>query len=430
MRKRAFFYNLCKLQREFYMINKFIKKAVLGSAVLGSVAFSGSLNAEVSLSGSAEMDFFYRTNQALKEDGSTKGAFVEEIAITLNLDGKHEVGGLYGDVTWRLAQKVATDWRYDGFGNREAWIGYDNKKFGTLRFGNQFSNLYLMLDWPYGAQGAGNMWADYGAHEVQYGRGVSYFSPTWNGLRFAMQYDLGGYSNQAVVWDDASTPDDTSDDTVVSGGDANGNAYSNGLKSYAGEFNVEYVNELIKLDAAYYLGKNSGTLDTVADVFGSENKYAMGGQHATKQNQAQVAFVGAFVYLGDLTLNAGYKYNRWDGEVDSLGLSSQGDHAIINQFLVRAGYKMGQHDINLGYQMIADSKASISGVSSTQNDAVDIINFQYNYLHTDKLSSFIQIRHHMLRGETSPYMEGWQIDGLNFAEDNVTRILVGTYLSF
>ncbi len=405
------------------MINKTMKKA-LGSAFLGASLLASGVslaNAEVSLNGGAEMDFFYRTNQVLNQDGSTKGAFTEEIAITLNLDGNHDIDG-FGAVTWRLAQKVATDWRYDNFGNREAWIGYDSEKLGTLRFGNQFSNLYLMLDWPYGAQGAGNIWADYGAHEVQYGRGVSYFSPVWNGLRFAMQYDLGGYSSANFY-----------DPEGGSFTDAAGNAVSNGLASYAGEFNVEYKNDLIKLDAAYYVGKNSGSIDTVADVFGSASKYAMGGEHATAQNQAQVGFVGAFIYLGDLALNAGYKYNRWDGEVMSLGLTNQMDHQVINQLLVRAGYTMGKHNINLGYQLIADSElsnASTGNQTVKQDDAVDVINFQYNYAHTEKLTSFLQIRHHMLRGEGSPFQAGWQVDGLNFAEDNVTRILVGTYLAF
>lgn len=158
------------------------KRALIVAAV--AAACSASAFADVSISGSAEMDLFYRTNNTT--DGG--GKMLEEIAIVVNVDGSDKLDN-GAKLNWRLAQKVATPDRFDSFGNREAWIGYADAKLGEVRFGNQFTNLYLTQDWPYGVKGLGGLFAE---PPIQgFANAITYASPSFGGFTFNLGYDLG-----------------------------------------------------------------------------------------------------------------------------------------------------------------------------------------------------------------------------------------------
>ncbi|QZA76872.1 porin [Deefgea tanakiae] len=367
-------------------------KRILMVSLLAT-AFAAPAMAEVAISGSAEMDFFYRTNQASNGDG----AFGQEIAIIVNIDGKDKLDS--GDtLKWRLAQKVATPSRYDSFGQREAWIGYEGG-WGEARFGNQFSNQYLTLDWPYGAQGQGNVWADFGAHNVQYANAVSYFSPNFGGFSFQAQYDLGS-------------------------GNSDANAY---------EITANYAVGGLRLDAGYSESKNSATMSSEAYVFGGSawgtSGDFSGGTSNVGDNKARAYNIGA-IYSFDNGFNvaASMKRNEWTGDVDNAIHAGTGK-TTVDQYLVRAGYTTGKHNFNLGYQRVADSETD--GV--TANDGMDVINAQYNYALSKNTSAFVQARHHMMdnANKTSVMHGAWQLDGAaNGGKDTATRILVGTWTGF
>ncbi|MBM5572798.1 MULTISPECIES: porin [Deefgea] len=362
------------------------KRILMGSLL--ATAFAAPAMAEVSISGSAEMDFFYRTNQA---SNNGDGAFGQEIAIIVNVDGKDKLDS--GDtLKWRLAQKVATDYRYDSFGQREAWIGYEGG-WGELRFGNQFSNQYLALDWPYGAQGQGNLWADFGAQKVQYSKAVSYFSPKFGGFDFQAQYDLGSGTSDARAY----------------------------------EVTAKYVQGGLRLDAGFHEAKNDGHASSEALVFGGSTWGS--GNDFSKENTVRAYNVGAiYKFDNGFDIAAGMKRNEWSGDVDN-SIHGGNGKTTVDQYLVRAGYTTGKHNFNLGYQRVADSKTD--GV--TANDGMDVINAQYNYALSKNTSAFVQARHHMMDdANKSSVMHGaWQLDGAaNGGKDSATRILVGTWTGF
>ncbi|WP_373976228.1 porin [Chitinibacter sp. SCUT-21] len=367
------------------------KRILISAAVAAAV--STPVMAEVSISGSAEMDFFYRTNQVASNG---ENAFGQEVAIIVNIDGKDKLDS--GDtLKWRLAQKVATDYRYDSFGQREAWIGYQGG-WGELRFGNQFSNQYLTLDWPYGAQGQGNLWADFGAQSVNYARAISYFSPDFGGFSMQAQYDLGEGTGDAYAYEVTGT--------------------YNADMGAAGK---------LRLDAGYSEARNNGAASSEAFVFGANGGWGKSGDFS-KDNKASVINAGARYFIGGFDVAAAYKRNEWKGDVNDKIHTGTGK-TTVDQYLIRAGYTTGKHNMNLGYQRVADSKTD--GV--TANDGIDVINAQYNYALSKNTSAFIQARHHMFdnANKTSVMHGSWQLDGAaNNGEDSATRILVGTWTAF
>ncbi|MCB5196361.1 porin [Deefgea salmonis] len=376
------------------------KRVLIGALV--STAFAMPAMAEVSISGSAEMDFFYRTNQANGSGATTDGAFGQEIAIIVNIDGKDKLDS--GDVLkWRLAQKVATDSRYDSFGQREAWIGYQGT-WGEARFGNQFSNQYLQLDWPYGAQGVGNLWADFGAQNVQYARAISYFSPSFGGFAFQAQYDLGTGTSDA-------------------------NAY---------EITANYANGGFRMDAGFSESKNSATMSSEAFVFGG-SKWGSSGSFSNNpdakpadlvgDNKARAYNLGAiYKFESGFDLAAGIKRNEWSGDVNDKIHTGNGK-TTVDQYLVRAGYTTGKHNMNLGFQRVEDSKTD----GANADDGINVVNAQYNYSLSKNSTAFVQVRHHMFdNANKHSVMHGsWQLDGsAGSGKDTSTRILVGTWTGF
>ncbi|GLS03096.1 porin [Chitiniphilus shinanonensis] len=364
------------------------KRTLLASMVtlIAAPAF-----AEVSIGGSAEMDFFYRTNNGNSfADTDTSGKLMEEIDLIVNIDGKDKLDN-GSTLSWRLAQKVATDYRYDSWGQREAWIGYDTP-YGTFRFGNQFSTLYLtMLDWPYGANGVTNLTGDFGAHEVDYPRAITYLSPKMSGFSFGAQYDLGSGDGDA----------------------------------YAYEVTAAYAADAFNIDAGFYQGKDSASMDSESASFGGSG-WGSGGNYNV-DNKAREYFVGGrFRFGGGFEVGGAYMRHEWYGDVPNVHAAGS-DKTTVDQYLLRGGYTTGKHNFILAYSFIDDSETD--GV--TRDDGIQAINFQYTYTLSKQTVGFIQLRHHMLdtAGQPSVMHASYQLDGIG-NEDNVTRFLVGTWTGF
>ncbi|MBY0445391.1 MAG: porin, partial [Burkholderiales bacterium] len=328
------------------------KRVLIATAVSAMFAAPAAF-AEVTISGSAEMDLMYKTNQA-GTDG--KGKVAEEIAVVINVDGRDKLDT--GDtLKWRVAQKVATPGRYDSFGQREAWIGYETK-FGEVRFGNQFSNQYLEMD-GFANNGSGNLWADFGSQQVQYASGVSYFSPKFSGFSFAGQYDLGNGRNSARAME--VTANYTGYGFNVSAGAAEA---KNG-KSASSE---------------------AGTFGSNGEGWGNSGDFTVG---TNAENKLRTYNIDANYKMGAFDLAAGYKRNEWNGTVN---LAVVGQKTTVDQFLVAAGYTMGKNNFNLGYQRVQDSKTDGTKVDNGMN----VLNAQYNYTLSKNTVAFAQVRHHML----------------------------------
>ncbi|KAF0815194.1 Chitoporin [Andreprevotia sp. IGB-42] len=348
------------------------KRVLVAAAVAG--AFAAPAFAEVAISGSAEMDFFYRTNNTPNGDGK----LLEEVAIVINLDGSDKLDT--GDtLKWRLAQKVATDYRYDSFGKREAWIGYAGS-WGELRFGNQFTNTYLQMDWPYGVKGSGNLWADLGAYSVNWGDAVSYFSPNWGGFSFAAQYKLGSQ-------DDATN--------------TNGYDISGG-----------YGNDVFNIDGGYQVHN-----DQLVGTFAVGGNGQVTGDLVAADAKTELGHIGGRVRFGAFNIRAAYKANKWEKGSDDVKL---------NQYLIGGGYGFGKNNITLSYQHLDGAELNGNSVGSD----IDQLAFQWDYSLSKNTGAFLQARYQKFDDASKSKLPSWAIDGWNGKDDNVSRILVGTWTGF
>ncbi|WP_169307373.1 porin [Chitiniphilus eburneus] len=377
-----------------------IKRIVIAAAV--SACFAAPAFADVTIGGSAEMDLFYRTNQSdgRAADGTLQdagGRFLEEIAIVVNVSGNDKLDS-GATLEWKLAQKVATDYRYDSWGQREAWIGYKGD-FGSVRFGNQFSNFYLMQDWPYGWKGQGNLWADAGAHYVQYSRGISYFSPDFNGFNFAAQYDLGTGDGDAQAYE--VTANYSVGGLSINGGISHGDGYSAGS---------EAVN------------------------FGRNGAWGVGGNYnvADEQPEATAYMIGARYVFGDFNITGAYRHHEWKnvtwGGWGVAPASVAGGKSENDQFLIRGGYNFGKHALNLGYQLWTEMEVDGNDIDDSD---VQQVSFEWDYSLSKNSVAFLQVRYNMMGDNAGVVFPGaYQIDGWNGIDDNNMRILVGTWTGF
>ncbi|AZN36709.1 porin [Iodobacter ciconiae] len=362
------------------------KRVLIATAV--SAMFAAPAFADVTISGSAEMDLMYKTNQNAKGDGKV----AEEVAVVVNIDGTDKLDS--GDtLKWRLAQKVETPGRYDSFGQREAWIGYATQ-FGEVRFGNQFSNQYRELD-GFASSGQGNLWADFGSQQVQYANAITYFSPKFSGFSFAGQYDLGNGRNSARAM----------------------------------ELTANYMGYGFDIDAGIAEAQNNANASSKAKIFGgktwgSSGDFTVG---TGAENKLRTYNLDVKYKMGAFDLAAGYKRNEWNGDVE---LAVAGDKTAVDQFLLAGGYTMGKNNFNLGYQRVQDSKTD----GAKRDDGMNVINAQYNYKLSKNSVAFAQVRHHMLdtAGNASVMTRTAQLDGfaLNSDKKDSTRLLVGTWTAF
>lgn len=359
------------------------KRVLIASAL--AAAFAVPAMAEVTISGSAEMDLMVGTNRGEGATSNSSTQVYEEIAITINVDGKDKLDN--GDtLSWRLAQKVATDWKYDSWGKREAWIGYEGS-WGSLRFGNQFTDTYLTLDWPYGINGSGNLTADQGTLAVWtgqdgFGGSIRYASPSFSGISFTGQYLLGSYAADGALAD----------------------GWDLGLNGSWGGFN---------LNAGYqYLNNRAHAQQAIDNDTGSWLNIKEDG------NATNLYFVGARYNFGDFNVRGLWKHNeiKWD----------RGNKQAENdQYLIGGGYSFGKNSINVSYAWNTDADKSSYGVNENVDSGAQQIAGQWNYSISKNSVAFVQARYQMYDSAKSPHY-----DGSVQSADNSFRLTVGTWTGF
>ncbi|WP_255987840.1 porin [Chitinolyticbacter albus] len=354
------------------------KRALVAASV--AALFAAPAFADVSISGSAEMDLFYRTNND-KGNGDTGGKLLQEIAIVINVDGKDKLDS--GDVlSWRLAQKVATPDRFDSWGIREAWIAYGGS-WGTLKFGNQWSETYLIQDWPYGSKGFSGTVGE--VPNVGFGQGIGYASPNFGGFNFSAVYDIG-------------------------------DAYGSDVQAYevAGHFAAGNFN----LDAGYYAAKDGLPVPAGRDWAGGPSSTRPNGLSEVNGVDYANWIVGGRATFGDFALRAavrGASLDAGSADADQIG------------YLIGGTYSFGKNALSLGYFW---QESELDGANQDDN-TFETIGFQWDYALSKNTGAFLQIRHNMVGADWNSNAVIWQnADGLAASEDNATRILVGTWTGF
>ncbi|WP_028451422.1 porin [Chitinilyticum aquatile] len=357
------------------------KRILMASAL--AAAFAVPAMAEITISGSAEMDLMIGTNRAEGADSGTQ--LYEEIALMINVDGKDKLDN--GDIlSWRLAQKVQTDWRYNGWGEREAWIGYEGG-WGNLRFGNQFTDNYLFMDWPIGMSGAGNMTADSGtllvwtgAKGEGMGGSIRYASPSFSGVDFSAQYVLGSYAADGANADGW--------DLFLHGG-------WNGFDLNAG---YQVLNNRAYTQVA--IGNDTGNY---INVKGDGNK-------------TEMYYVAARYKFGDFNLRGMWRHN----DLTEGSVSTEAD-----QWLIGGGYTFGKNSLVLSYQQVMDADVSGGANPGSRDSGVQQIAGDWKYSLSKNSVFFVQGRYHMYDSNLSPHQ-----DGSVASASNSFRLTVGTWTGF
>ena len=378
------------------------KRALVAASV--AAVFAAPAFADVSISGSAEMDLFYRTNNTADGDGK----LLQEIAIVINVDGKDKLDS--GDtLSWRLAQKVATPDRFDSWGIREAWIAYGGS-WGTLKFGNQWSDTYLIQDWPYGSKGFSGTVGE--VPNTGFAQGITYATPSFGGFNGSIGYDfVDGTLDDAYAWEIAGH--------LALGSinfDAGYYASEDALPQPQG---VANWNTLTTKANRWDGGVNPDCIDDTAVV---GNQCTSGGGEGSSFNNWIVGARGSF---GDFAFRAAVRgANRTSNDV--VAGAQTGTTTDIDQigYLLGGTYSFGKQALSLGYFW---QEADVEGADDDDN-TFQTIGFQWDYALSKNTGAFVQIRHNMVGDDWNGAI--WQnADGLADG-DNSTRFLVGTWTGF
>ncbi|MDR3428117.1 MULTISPECIES: porin [Silvimonas] len=367
------------------------KRALIAAAVTAAVAAPAF--ADVTISGSAEMDIFVRTHQASSQKNANdagSSAVLNETDLITNFDGSDKLDS-GSKLIWHISQKVATP-STTAWGAREAYIGLTGD-WGTFRSGRVFAPSYLALDafqW-----GAGNLWEDYGANAVWFKEALAYTTPDFGGFGVQVAYDLGTKTAQGQTW----------------ALDAIATYNGNGL-SLAGGYQQQK-------GVANGAGGTSG--------FNQDDAFNSGGDTGVKQ---EFYFAQGNWDIGSgFTVRAGWKHNKWSND-NNIATVSSFTTAENDQFLLAGAYSWGKSSVALGWQDITNSKTN--GDKDSNHD-LDQIFGQYTYGLSKNTVAYVQGRYHKFKdSNTRPYVAAnWQLDGTSpSGTDNGARLLIGTWTGF
>ncbi|MBB5192512.1 putative porin [Silvimonas terrae] len=360
-------------------------RALIAAAV--TAAFAAPAFADVSISGSAEMDIYARTHQASsqKADGSSSTALGNETDLILNFDGTDKLDS-GNKLIWRVSQKVATP-KTAEWGSREAYIGLAGD-WGTFRSGRVFAPSYLALDqfqW-----GAGNLWEDYGANGVWFKEALAYSTPTFNGFGAQVAYDLGTKTAQGQTW--------------------------------AVDAIATYNNKDIGLNLAGGYQQQKGLT-----ALNQDDAFISGGDTGAKQEFYFVQGNWDIARSG-FTVRGGYKHNKWSDSNNSLGFGA--GKVENDQFLLAGAYAWNKSQLALGWQDIVNSK--IDGQKFNDANANQFFG-QYTYTLSKNTSAYLQARYMKFKdADVRPFAAAdWQLDGVaSTGTDNGARVLIGTWTGF
>lgn len=363
------------------------KRALIVAAV--AAACSASAYAEVTISGSAELDVMYYTNQTA--DG--KGKFAIDTPVIISFDGADKWDNGLSTI-WRISQKPgpggsdkATGYSADGkaapgqtFGSREAFIGVKGG-FGTVKFGRIFQQTYLQKDWPYLTDGSGNAGEDRGVGAGAFFDNAVGYEGTFGAVNVFASADLGnGFTDKK-----------------------NGTqGYELGGGATFGAFHID----------ASYLAQKNGSYATPGSV-DSSGKVVAGNPDVAATGYDSTFFVGARGAFGPVTLSLDWahdKFDRTDVKEDAI-------HGKV-------GYSFNDKlSLNAGWTHIKDNGGG--------DNKADQFSTQLGYNVSKNTMAFVQYRYIKL-GDAGKKPVGfdWQAQGIAGNKDSMQRLVVGTWTGF
>ncbi|WP_035059257.1 porin [Andreprevotia chitinilytica] len=352
------------------------KRVLVAAAV--AAAFSAPAFAEVKISGSAELDVMYYTNQALA-NGKDGGVFAIDTPVVLNFDGSDKWDNGLSTI-WHVSQKPGpgTTWGTGGqanangkatplaaWGSRESYIGISGD-FGSVKFGRIFAATYLQKDWPYLTDGSGNAGED---------RGVTAFAFWPNAIQYA-----GSFGPVSVF-------------ATVNDGNGGLSSGSNGYQGYELGGGADLAGW--HFDASY-LGIKNGS---------ANGKYD------------STLFLAGRGNVGPVSLDLDFSQDKYDGSAPNTK-----ENAIHG----KVGYSFNDKlSLNAGVVYIKDNGGATDGNKATQ------FNAQLNYGVSKNTAAFLQFRHIQLGDEGKlPAGFTWQAQGIASDKKSMQRVVIGTWTGF
>lgn len=355
------------------------KRALIVAAV--AAACSASAFAEVTISGSAEMDLMYYTNQNANGDGR----FAIDTPVILSFDGADKWDNGMSTI-WRVSQKPGNGGSDKAtpsaaFGTREAFIGVKGS-FGTLKAGRIFQASYLQKDWPYLTDGSGNTGEDRGVGADAFWTNAIGYEGTFGNVNVFASGDLGnGYTN---------------DKNGKQGYELGG-----GVTVGAFHFDASYLAKKNAADATKATFKLDGTVDEAGKA----------AQAATGYDST--FFIGGRGAFGPLTVTLDWAHDKFDR-------SDVKEDAIHGKL----GYSFNDKlSLNAGWTHIKDNGGG--------DNKADQLSAQLGYNVSKNTMAFVQYRYIKL-GEAGKKPAGftWQAQGIDGSHDSMQRLVVGTWTGF
>jgi predicted porin len=218
--------------------------------------------------------------------------------------------------------------------NRQAYVGLQNQRLGTLTAGRQYTPYYLFVGpltgsaWLTGATGAHPGDIDGLDTTVRINNSATYTSPTWYGVQASAMYAFGG----------------------IAGSTGKGQTWSAALRYSTGPLNL----------AAGYLRMDNAQLTSGFDSAstGSFGTSSLNAGYVSARAVQHVALAGNYT-LGNLILGASYSNVQYLAG----GRSTFHDTAVFNTFAALAVYRFTPaFDVGGGFAYTMASQAN--GITS------------------------------------------------------------------
>ncbi|GHD68422.1 porin [Jeongeupia chitinilytica] len=334
------------------------------SALLLAAGLASPAMAAITIGGSMETDILYEGSNA---DGFSDNAQLDvEPRIFFQGDDKLDNGSSVIWKIWTGAENYRTGKDNDinggngpaNWGNREAWGGWKGD-WGQLRFGKIYSPSYLVLDWPYAAQGGSMHVEEVGVIGFNVENSIVYDSPNLNGFTVSAMYSLRTQQNN-----------------TEGGGD-----------EYFADVTAGYAGHNATVNVGYQQAKprlQSGSASDDVDKFG---------------------FIAGGYTFGDSgwTVRGGYKW--WDCSASAHANAAAGtdqslDDAVgsCNYFTgpeqqqawVQGLYTTGKHSFAVGYNYFWGAK-DINGNRIDDSDSQTLL-ARYTYALSKNTSAYFDTR--------------------------------------
>ncbi|WP_432719634.1 porin [Jeongeupia wiesaeckerbachi] len=344
------------------MQSRILRNRILPALLLA--AFAAPVMAQVTIGGSMESDILL--------EGSNADGFKDNVQLDVEprifFQGEDKLDG-GSSVIWKIwtgAENYRSDAAHNNdnnsgngsrtWGNREAWGGWKGD-WGTLRVGKIYSPSYLVLDWPYAAQGGSMHVEEVGLLGFNIDNSIVYDSPNFNGFNFSGMYSLRTQQNNV---------------------DGAGN-------EYFADLTAGYTGHNASVNVGYQQAKprlQSGNVSDDADKF---------------------AFIAGGYTFGDsgFTVRTGYKW--WNcsasAEAGAVGADGLGDNVggcnyftgpEQQQAWVQGIYATGKHSVSLGYNYFWGAK-DINGNKIDDSDSQTIL-ARYTYALSKNTSAYFDTR--------------------------------------